>query len=447
MSNVVEFKSLARPIAHFVRIDSAYKKMGDLYAADQLPVKRVVFDAARIIKQSELVNAFRNDGVEIVLDTQVAELAAPAKFKTYVKDTPWASAAEKGLLDSTYFDNTISQMDIISWIARFAVENRVDTVLSPTHFLGDRKFDNWMMLDVKSCAALRDALDKEGGQHIAIDYPVIQSLKSFNGLEFRNEMTECIRDLPVENVWIRASGLGNGPKPLVVKQLLSSLYDFQQVNKPIIMDYASGLMGQALVAFGGVSGIAQGIGEREAFNANSWNDLPKARDSDKPFGRRAYVPISGLGRRLSKPELSLLSSAKGGKKYLGCQDSCCQHGVKDMLRDSRQHTVFQAVDPIRELEKIPDFSREGYFIEKPLQNAERLARNIKDLNPSQDEAMKLKVNLESLKDRLSKHHSAIGKFSDVLNIVSDERGAGGQRAMNCSYRTNLSVNSIIRRGQ
>ena len=437
-AQVIEFKSATQPIAHFIRVDDAHRRFGDLYAAGRLPIRRAVFDASRIQSQREFVEALRRDGVEIVLDTEVAELAALQKYQTHAKKAPWAGAAEGGLLDSSYFDGTHSQVNIINWIAKFAVEQNVHTVLAPSHYLADRNFSDWLSLDMRSCIELRKALDREGGRNIAIDFPIIHSHTALNQQEFRNEIVKRIDDLPIDNVWIRASGLGTEPKPQSTKQFLKSLYDLQRFNKPIIMDHVDGLMSQSLVAFGGVSGLAQGIGERGQFNAGTWHNAPKERDPDKPFGRTTYITIPRLGRRISSKELQLLASAKGGRKHLGCQDACCQHGVKDMLADSRQHAAFQTIAPIAALAGVPDLNREGYFLEKPLLEAERLARNIKDLNPSKAEAKDLKVDLDSLKRRMTEHHRKIGKLSDTLSLLHDDRGAVAPRAKVCGYRTGTS---------
>lgn len=443
-ATVLKFKSATLPIAQFARIDSAHRRLGELYATGHLPIKRAVFDASRIGTQKELVDAFRRDGVEIVLDTEVAELAAKEKFLTHAKKAPWAAAAEGQLLDASYFDGSRSQFGVIRWIAKFAVENNVDTVLAPTHFLADKDFDGWLPLDTRSCLALRTALDQEGGQRIAIDYPIIHSHASINQADFRNTIIERIDDLPIDNIWIRASGLGNQPRPLVVNQFLTSLYDLQRSDRPIIVDHVDGLMAQALIAFGGASGTASGIGERSLFNANNWHKLPKERDENDDFRRATRLPIAGLGRNVSKKELQLLASAKGGQKYCACQDGCCQHGVRDMIADPRQHAAHQTVAPIQALEAIPDLNREHYFLEKPLRNAERLARNIKDLNPATAEAESLGVDLISLKRRLSEHHRKIGKFSDALNKLHDERLSGGQRANACGYRFNQGTSNVER---
>jgi len=104
------------------------------------------------------------------------------------------------------------------------------------------------------------------------------------------------------------------------------------------------------------------------------------------------------------------------------------------LGDLLQHAAHQALSPMKALSQVPDLNREDFFLEKPLQNAERIARNIKDLNPSLKEAVKLKVNLASLKDRMTKHHRNLGKFSDALSLLHDERGESGPRARACDLR-------------
>ena len=127
---------------------------------------------------------------------------------------------------------------------------------------------------------------------------------------------------------------------------------------------------------------------------------------------------------------------------MGCQDSCCRSSVRDMLADSRQHAAHQALAPVLTMSEIPDLRREDFFLEKPLRNAERVARNIKDLNPSAKEAEKLKIDLDSLKKRMNDHHKKLGKFSDALGLLHDERGAAGPRAIACSTRTGPSRSAL-----
>jgi hypothetical protein len=444
--NVVEFRNPTRPIAQFVRIDDAHRRYGDLYAAGRLPIRRAVFDASRITSQRELISALRRDGVEIVLDTEVAELASLAKYQTHVKKAPWASIAEGKILNESFFDGSFSQINLIKRIAEFAVENSVDTILAPTHFLGDRSYTDWITADGRSCVALRRALDTCGGGSISIDYPIIHSHVALNDAQVRSQIMERVAQLPFDNLWIRPSGLGSDPRSQPIKQFLKTLQDFHKLGVPIIIDYVDGLMAQALLAFGGASGIAHGIGERSHFEANAWHKEPKARDEDQSFGRTAYIVIPGLGRRLAAKELRVLAGAKGGRKLLGCQDPCCAHGLQSTLNEPRQHAAFHAIAPIQRLAGVPDLNRPRYFLDHPLREAEQLARNIKDLNPTKTECESAGVDIVSLKKRLTEHHRYIGKFSDTLSLLDDQREQAHERAANCDYRVGTG-NGDVRREQ
>ena len=86
--------SAKSPLAQFIRIGEAHKKLGDLHAAGRFPAERVVVDASRLRHQKELIKALRDDGAEIVLDLEIAELAAPAKFAGHSRYAPWAIAGE-----------------------------------------------------------------------------------------------------------------------------------------------------------------------------------------------------------------------------------------------------------------------------------------------------------------------------------------------------------------
>jgi len=441
INNVIELKSLNRPIAQFVRIGSAHRQLGELHAAGRLPVRRVVIEAARFAQQKELIDALRRDDVEIVLDPQVAELAALEKVGRAVKRAPWAQASEGQVLGPAFFLPG-SKAEIVSQIARFAIENRVDTVLAPTHFLADPQVNGWFALDRSACMALRRALDSEGGSRIAIDYSVIHSHVALNDQTIRSDLQKGLQDLPIENVWIRPSGLGSKPKPLVTKQFIASMSALHNLGKPVIIDHLDGLLGQAVLAFGAASGIAHGIGEQNQFDARSWHKAPKERDEDGSFARTVYVPISGLGRSVTRQELELLASARGGKRAVACQDTCCAHGISNMTRDHRQHTARQAFACVEVLAGVPDMNRESFFLDKPLREAEKLARTIKELRPSEQDAARLGVNSESLAKRMAVHHECIVRLGDTLGLLHDNRGKGAPRAKTCEARvTSGTMNS------
>ncbi|MEW6437794.1 MAG: hypothetical protein AB1508_11590 [Pseudomonadota bacterium] len=444
-ARVIQFRNPATPIAQFIRVGEAHKKFGELHAAGRLPAKRVVIEGSRLLIQKDLIAALKRDGIEIVLDPQTAELAARGRFSGAVRHAPWATAAVGQPLGPEHFVAN-ARTDVIGQIARFAVAQGVDTVLAPTHFLADPDYNEWLRVDRDACVTLRRALDREGGANIAIDYPVIHSHVAIHEAAVRSEVIDALMDLPYDNLWLRMSGLGHEARPQTTRQFILSLQSMHNLGCPIVIDHLDGLLGQAVLAFGGASGLAHGIMERNQFDARSWHKDPRPKDEDGDFGRTTYVPIPVLGRALKRNELELLSAARGGKRAVGCQDICCADGVANMIADTRQHAARQAFAAVEVFAPIPDHNREQFFLEKPLRETERVARTVKDLKPPPKEAERLGIGQEAMVNlfkRLTEHHGRIVKLGDTLALMHEARGKGAPRAKSAAGpRHSLNTHNI-----
>src|SRR5688572_29306328 len=93
------------PLAFFVRIGSAHRKIADLFAGGRLPAKRVVVDASKLRFQAELLRGLRDEGAEIVLDTEIAELSSPRKFPGHSRTSPWVKPEWRRPFQPTNFDD------------------------------------------------------------------------------------------------------------------------------------------------------------------------------------------------------------------------------------------------------------------------------------------------------------------------------------------------------
>ncbi|MCZ4093426.1 hypothetical protein [Sinorhizobium psoraleae] len=327
-----------------------------------------------------------------------------------------------------------SGKDIVGAIARFAVEYQVDAVLAPGHYLGDPDFRNWFEVDRQSCIDLRAALDREGGQSIAIDYLLIASRTSFDDDTERRHFVHGLDDLPFENLWVRASGFGADGTPLGTRRFITSMQHLHNLGKPVIADYLGGLVGEAALAFGAISGIAHGVGERERFNAGSWHK-PPVKSEDGKGGRATRVSIAGISRTMTVNELELLASAKGGRKLVVCCDrSCCQHGLRNMLDDPRQHAVYQSMQVIEDLAGVPDLNRAQHFLQGRMTQVERTARAVKDLKIAAEDAVEKKVDLEKFQNRLSKHSRDMENMHKTLDDLFESRIEGAPRARAIAQR-------------
>ncbi|MER9397054.1 hypothetical protein NKI46_02795 [Mesorhizobium sp. M0615] len=437
MQNVIQFPYVAsptQPVAHYIRLgESGYQKLANLHAAGRLPATRVVVDASRLKHQKELVASLKAKGAEVVLDTKVAELSGVERFEGYARHAPWAELGGGKPLTPNHFD-PVAAHDIFGMIARFAGEHGVDAVLAPTHFVGDPTYTGWFKVDQASCRALRGALDREGGAHIAIDYPLIAPHTSLNDDALRSEFLAGLGDLPYDNLWVRASGFGNDAGPLTTKRFLVAMAGLHNLGKPIIADYLGGLVGQASLAFGVVSGISHGVGEKERFDAHSWHK-PAAKNDNGSFGRATRIFVAGIDRSVTINELELMANAKGGRRLVTCCDrACCAHGLKDTINDPRQHAAYQNFKMIAELAAVPDQNREQHFLNGRTSEVARQAWQVKNLRFDIDDAAARKIDVAQFTKRLVDHSKQMGKMLQSLEDLHESRGRGAPRARPIAMR-------------
>ena len=426
--------ALASPIACYIRIGEAHRKLADLHAASRFPATRIVVEASRVRHQRELITAMREAGAEIVLDTETAELSAPARFSGHSHRAPWALPVSEGPLGPDHFQPG-ARSDVFGKIARFAVATNVDAVLAPAQFLGDPIYREWLAVDGKSCGLLRSALDREGGSDIRIDYPVIIPHTELNNANIRGALTASLVDQPIDNVRFMASGLNSNAGPLIATRYLDAISYFHNLGKPIIADHLGGLLGLAAIAFGTVSGVAHGIGERERFDASAWHKPPEARVDSGQFGRAVRIGIPGLNRSATKKELELLTKANGGRRLISCSDrACCPHGYSDMIADPRRHAVYQAFNAINSLQAVPDLKREHHFLNGPMAIADRRGREIRNLNIPAAAAAECGFDAAEFMKRLNEHSRKLEQTRTALERLHDARGDDAPRARSIGAR-------------
>jgi hypothetical protein len=408
-----------QPIAHYVHIGlTAHRQLETLHAEGRFPARRVVIDAGRFAFQKDLVAALRASGTEFILDTNVAELSALGRFDGQVSAAPWASPkGGRPLRPSDFALN--DRRDVIAEIARFAVANEMYAVLAPCHFLRQGSGDGWFDVDRNSCTALREALDREGGKKIGINYLLIPTYAHLHDEAERGAFLHGLEGLPFDNLWIRASGFGSDATPAGARRYITALSGLHNLGKPIVADNVGGLIGLAAVAFGGASGYAHGVGERERFNAGDWDKPRKKKEDGQQGGHRIRIAIPGLDRSLTIEELDLLAKARGGHRLVICGDrNCCPHGQSDMVKNWRAHFLYQRFGQLAKLEKIPDQNRARHFLDVDMAEADRLARQVKEL----------KIGNAELSARLVTHSRKIEALRAALENFYEVRGRSSARA-------------------
>jgi hypothetical protein len=170
MDKVVYLHGQPDPVTQFLRVGlSGHRRLEQRLSAGQLPLARIVIDAAAFKKQADLVAALHASGRELTLDTNAAELSCVGRYEGAARDAPWANP--DGVLTPAHFGGS-NELDVLGGIARFAVKHRLNRVHAPAHLLTGVR-DPWLRVDLEATRKLRTLLDMEGGKAIAIDYPLL----------------------------------------------------------------------------------------------------------------------------------------------------------------------------------------------------------------------------------------------------------------------------------
>ena len=91
MTDNVVYLQKPREIAQFMRVGFLeHRRCEHLLSAGKLPMRRFVIEAANFERQGSLVRSLKDEGAEIVLDTNAAELSTRGRFGSSVSAAPWA---------------------------------------------------------------------------------------------------------------------------------------------------------------------------------------------------------------------------------------------------------------------------------------------------------------------------------------------------------------------
>ena len=417
----------AKPtIAGYLRIGhTGHRKLADLHAAGRLPYRRAVFDAAHFGEQEELAKTLKASGCEIVPDPNFAEMATLGRFESSaIQRLPWAHR------DRPWEPSDFGRMrnyDAAKAIAEFAVKAGVHAILAPTHLV-ENVNEEWRAIDLRMCEALRYELDRCGGSDIAVDYQLITTAALLKDTAFRAGFVADIQRMPIENVWLRASGFGATATGAGTRHFIESVRGLHGIGRPLIADMAGGFSALGAVAFGAVAGISHGVGQKESFKAADWRKPPSGGGG---AATRAYV--LELDRYFKEDQLQAIFDAKGGRSRFGCADpSCCERGAEDMIENSHAHFVTQRHRQLDDLSGVPEDRRAGHFLLRHLDPAIRTARH----------AARLKILDEKVLTAVGEAKVRMVRLRDALADL-DEKGTGETRSRAPNFRGGAKAVSAV----
>ena len=435
MSNVILLptaKGGTTPLDLFLRVGEAhYGQIASLYAEGRVPLRRAIFDASRLRHQLNFLKTLRENEVELTLDPKTAELAALTRFEGRASGAPWSDGT---LHLPDQFDGARCRR-LAGEIAREAVDKQFDRVFSPTHFLREGVLDPWFGIDMRLCQLVREALDQEGGAHIAIDYVVIIDQLKLRDEAVRGVLISQLAPLPFENIIFRISHFGSDATATGIRTLITLLERFQNFGHPVVIDHVGGLVGRALLAFGVAGGIAHGLDEHLRFDATPWNRPVRDPEPDEEghqggASKRVSVPL--FDRTFTVPELTALARAKNGRLVV-CQNPNCCRSLADMINNSKRHSVTQEAWAMEALNKAPDLMRTQHFLDVELAEVDRFGRQVKDLKPIVSElkprrGQTAEPAAENLVRRITAHAQRNEKMRSSLENLHSVRGLELPRA-------------------
>ena len=403
-------QQLRTPLAQYLRVGEFHRKFGGMHVASHLPTSRAVFETGRLNRQASFAKELKSEGIKITLNTGATKLSSKARHLTFVHHTPWLGNLQGRLLTPKDFGD----LAMIGRMAEMAVSLGADRILAPAHFPGDRDFDGLMRVDAEVCAMLRDALDRLGGKHICIDYPVTQTVQGLIKVVVKRQFSATLANLSIDAVWMCLSGLGKEPGPQKIRTFIRMLGGLHNLGKPIVLDYCAGLNGEVAETFSVDSGTAGGILELGQFNARDWNKPPDQPDPDVQFSHARIVPLPGLEKGIRANGFEVPASAKARRKLLLQSGHVSAPSIQEMIMALGQIQALHLVRSQEAPQAIPDLNRTGRFLSKTISDAERRAKDIGCLKPSEAQARALKVDLASLLKRTRDHASTQGKVGECI---------------------------------
>lgn len=357
--NLRRLRPVPDPIPWYLRVGyNDHKFIEDKLSTGDTRISRAVFDAAYLERHRPLLKALQHRAAELVLDPRTAELAMPSGQRKTLQALPWAANAVAP--DAGQY-SAVNQDAVADSIANLAIDRGFTAVLAPTHYLA-KTSDPWINVDARLTQALRESLDRLGGQHIQIYYPLMIPYAWLSSVETMRALAGLLSSLPLDAVWLRVSNFKNDKSAAAVRHYIEGARALLSVDRPLIADHVGGLSALAIVAFGAAGGIAHGIAAHEGFSVSNW----QGRRSG-PFGVRTrayaadadlYLDAQSYGEVLSNPTI---------RSRMGCKNKqCCPRGLDDMLGNAKGHTVNARFDQLADLAQSSASQRAGTFIRRTL---------------------------------------------------------------------------------
>jgi hypothetical protein len=332
-----------------------------------------VFDATNLDRHNELLDQILSRNLDAILDTRTQPSATIGGYSDSLGRLPWGAGRPHTPAD---FSGTAGQR-LIATIGDCAIERGFTQVLAPTHLLRSAH-DEWLEIDIETIIRLREYLDSKNASHISIIYSLAITYAMLRNPQQRYEVIEALQGIPCVALWLKIDGFGSTSTPTAVLSYIDAAKDFRELELPLVADHVGGLAGLSLLAFGATGGLAHGITQGESFHTGNWR-RPR---SGNGFSQHPRVYFQHIDMLLKPGDARLmLQTSSRAKAILGCGDSnCCPRGLTDMIQNPARHFLYQRMNEVAALSRIPEQLRAQQFLDQYLRPATDRALAVANVN-------------------------------------------------------------------
>ena len=358
-----------------------------------------VCDPCHLSFQDGMRAEFAQRNLYAVLDPLMLELDSAGGHTASRSKLPWA---DQRVLTPSDFDAT--RIDAVSGrIAEFVAQKKFNAVIAPAHYLRDGHKDAWVKIDRSLTVALRRRLNSSGCTDTAIFYPLATSTQHFLEPAHRVGLKAFLSGLPIQALWLRIHPFGSQSGDATLRRYISACQDLHGLRIPLVAE-KTGSLGLALLAFGAVAAIENGVSSGEKFDFGRLSRPPTGKT---PFAPRPRVYIPSLGIFLPPDQAQALFDNRGLRQFACRNTACCPRGSESMIKNPRRHFVFTRMDEVGMLSALPQSLRIQGYMERLLRPAtDNIGRAM--ANDKLDDATKQK--LEKHRRKLDGWRATLGQL-------------------------------------
>jgi hypothetical protein len=402
--SIRHLRAVGPPLAGYLRPGSRDCAVLARLIAQGLPVGAgVVYDPSKLDRSEDLRDAAAKAELERVLDPRSVELSTPGGFeRSGIKNLPWAGDRPHRPVDLSGSDGD----RFVAAIAEAAIRSGATAVLSPTHFV-DALPPDWLRVDMDLTLGLRQALDRVGGEHVAVYYPVATTLRAARSNSIGQRIRRVLEDLTdigaVDAVWLRIHPFGTtSAGPLSLSRYIQYAQSLHEIGVPLVAE-RTGTIGLALLAFNAVGGIESSV---------TYGDRYDHQSLVRPSSGSGFIPpprvyLQEVGTLADRSVAQELYERRGIRGRHQCSGSCCPRGVADTLSDPRRHFIVSRAAEISQLTSVPEVGRPDSY----------MATWLRPASDRMIQVVKASPRLATHRERLDSWRMTLTKFLDEGVVV------------------------------